>query len=830
MTQKTPTPCTSCKFCDKRGLPLLLVRDAVAPHGAGAPLANDLPIELGASAAHYTKRLLRSGYVYLYDEARKRWESYHVTPDGYLFMFSQVNDAIPLGLPTAFTCTDGGRRAIASCIMISDPKRATKVWIGFSDVLWTAKVRKANGDAAYRKRHMVEIDVRAILSGSAKAPTRPMAQLTAIVAEYAMDVARGKKAFGWSAADFQDRQPNAERLMKECDTAYPGKARIIPVPDPVGIVQDLALLMKHNAETFVARPEYARNLAANAAISEIETAVRKQAQYDEINAADNLADEHANEHRALWVSESARQRTEKLRQITALQANRESDRIWQKYAKKFDDPARKAWMASFEAALVAYDKKAILPLARSHVSWMKSAHLANYFQCNYDDGNINSGLAYTFVMTRCVASTQDKASCSKLYEEWLAGSMKDNNNLLLRAMIYNQTPIGDVVEKAITVSIDLRQIPWDTVFAVYTNSVEKVQSGAVDTAAQFIAQFGGPLSKMVGKVMDGSRGFRSAVMALGLIAGHPVVVFEIVGTRKEFRAYVTKQLIQAAGRPLSKKQLRKAVDMELRRQGIHGLPVDGSTRHKFVVLGDKAVISTMPAGLGENQRIAWLTSSIKTIAQVDEMNLERWRTVVSSKLGFGLIAGIFQYASLTKLVADQDKALINESEDARLRMYAGIVTLAATTSEIIGNLLAKRAALGLRIGQGIITTSGKALVVVGSAFGFLTGLVVAGFDLYKAYKESTEDADGLLVASYLGSAVTGAALSIVLVKMAFFGAIAIPLLGLLIILLVGIGIFIEFIKDNPVQDWLERCPWGVLKNQRYPDIATEQSQLTQALK
>ena len=76
---------TKCDFCNKRGLPLLLVRDAVAPIGASAPLAPGLTIELPSSAAHYTKRLLRSGYVNVFDEARKKWETYFVTNDAYFF-------------------------------------------------------------------------------------------------------------------------------------------------------------------------------------------------------------------------------------------------------------------------------------------------------------------------------------------------------------------------------------------------------------------------------------------------------------------------------------------------------------------------------------------------------------------------------------------------------------------------------------------------------------------------------------------------------------------------------------------------------------------------
>jgi peptidoglycan/LPS O-acetylase OafA/YrhL len=75
------------------------------------------------------------------------------------------------------------------------------------------------------------------------------------------------------------------------------------------------------------------------------------------------------------------------------------------------------------------------------------------------------------------------------------------------------------------------------------------------------------------------------------------------------------------------------------------------------------------------------------------------------------------------------------------------------------------------------------------------------------------------------AAVSGAALTF-----AIYISAAIPVIGLLIALLVGISLLIEYFKDNPVQDWLERSPWGILVNQRFPDFETEHAQLQQAFK
>ncbi|WP_343124361.1 toxin VasX [Xanthomonas oryzae] len=45
------------------------------------------------------------------------------------------------------------------CITVKDAARATKVWLGFSDVTWTAAVLQKHADAAYRQAHMRCLDI-----------------------------------------------------------------------------------------------------------------------------------------------------------------------------------------------------------------------------------------------------------------------------------------------------------------------------------------------------------------------------------------------------------------------------------------------------------------------------------------------------------------------------------------------------------------------------------------------------------------------------------------------------------------------------------------------
>lgn len=450
-----------CEMCDKRGLPLFLVRDAVAPARSGAPVAKGPPIALPPAAAHYTKRLLRSGYVNVYDEARRRWDCYFVTPETlfYRLTLTSIFEA-HLTPNRPFECTIEGHREAAGCITISDPVNATSVWIGFSDTLWTASVRKANEDRDFRKRHMVEVDVRGAMAG-AGAPHDPIRQVEAVVTEYSLPSPRIKPMIDASPFRYCASFGGGEKLIKEFENIRPGKGLIVTVPDPAGIVQELAFLMTHLLDAFIAEnPTNQRNLAASAGIDQIKSSIISRAEIEEIEAAKAAAAEmEAVNPLGHILLDSTRNKTSSVREITASELDRATASAWTKYEKKFDDAARMKWRREFDSKLKVFDEKSIAPLALSHVAWFKSVKFTDYFECNYDPSSTPCGAVYTNIVTSCLAGTQDKACCNRLYTELLQGSYQDKKNILLRASIFNQSAVAESIESASKVALDSRQIP-----------------------------------------------------------------------------------------------------------------------------------------------------------------------------------------------------------------------------------------------------------------------------------------------------------------------------------------------------------------------------------
>lgn len=818
-----------CEFCDKRGLPLLLVRDAIAPSGVGAPQAPDLPIKLASQAAYYTKRLLRSGYVNIYDEVRRRWEEYFVTVDGYLFKLTDTPGIIPPVPSKLFNCLDETHRAVAGCITISDPNNATKIWIGFSDCRWSVRTRQANEEPAYRMRHMVALDVKAALGLSCLANTLPISEVSTLVAEYAMDGKKGREAFSWSPFGFDPRHTRAQSLIDQFNKLRPGKGLIVTLPDPAGIAREIGILIHRNTELFIRNPKHERNLAASAAIDSIEEAIRTQAEQQLIVASDQLADQSiAANPLGHWLSESTRLNTEKLRNVSAEQADRAANEAWEKYEKKFDNSSRKAWLEKFKKELQPYDEAFIAPLAENHVEWMKSDNLLQYFNCNYDNRDIYTGEVFNRVFTSCIAATQDKKACSDLYTKWLNGTATDDTNLLIRALIFNDKATADAIGKATTVSIDSRQIPWDNVFAIYTNAVGTLSPASRDTGGLLVVQLAGPIMRMLDKVVDLPATMWSGAIALGLIAGHPLVVCDIVGTKRQFHTLLRKELLHLSGKVISEKRMTTAVNMELRRLEIRGVKLSSTNKRRWVVLADKRIAKNLPIGLNQRELAQSLAKSLTTVSAVEKANVERWNKIIDKEFRFGVVAGVLQAWILTKLIEDEGKSLNNENQDAKIRMYTGALAVAGTVSEIIGNTVAKRVDPALRFGQGFSVTLAKTFQAAGKLAGIAGGIIVATMDAAKFLSSLKESQIGLAWL-YAGSVVAGLGLTAAIAAASTIGAIAVPIIGILILVIIGLSLLIEYIKDNPVQDWLERTPWGIMATERYPDIVTEQDQLSKAL-
>jgi hypothetical protein len=831
----------NCEFCDKKGLAVLPVRPAIAPAGSHAPKANAAMLagadSIPVAPADYTLRHLRPGYLYTYDEARKWLHAYVVIEGGYLYKLDPGETA-PAKL--AFTCAPDKCGTVASCVTIPDVKRATKVWFGFSDVQWTPAVIERHKDAAYRAKHMVCLDVQAWLGSKHHKGAADISQVEKVVAEYALSDAQGK-SLAFTAGGFKSKASTSQALKDRIPAISPAGGLVLSMPDPAGVAADLGALMQHLHESFVNAKGWKRELAASTAISQIEAAVRASALEAEDAAAEQLANEALSQPDIGMLFDSYRkkklQQIEEIRDVSPAEAKRAEDNAWRKYADKFDQTAAKDWKKQFDDQMKQWDEKQISPLALAHVAWMKSSTLQHKMECTHDGVSADSGIAYAKTISLCIAGTQDKGACFDLYTEWLAADVIGKENLLLKALTLNLEKTQKDIQDALKVSLDPRSFPFDGLVGSFTEATKRVTELKADAVGKgLLLMVYGPMAKVMARAVDGR--LRPSLVALGLYTGKTFAVLEVVGSKKAFRAQLIRELLRSSGKVVKPRDMERAVSAELRRLKSEGVQLDGTQKKRFLIMVDQERISAMPQGQSSAEQARWLASNITTQEKLESLNLSSWREQLRSpessailKLGpqarermaavipfiGGLVAAVIQYNAVQKLAEDEGKAMSHEAKEAKWRYGAGVAALAGTITEMSGLAAEKVASTVPKLARGLTWIASK-MQLVGKLIGVAGALVMAAWDI-KLGVDQVKARNVGIGAAYFASAALGMGAAAAL----FFSWTGVGLL--LVLAVMAVAVLIEYIKDNKVQSWLERCIWGNGPAPRYSNEQEEMAQL-----
>ena len=154
----------NCKMCNRKGLLILPTRYAIAPKDSKAPALDDeifkatpngfSHISLNSETI-YTQRLMRKGYLYIYDKTRKGfrknketgdfdevndpWQGYLVNEKGFLTPYTPWTER-PIPSDDDVPCDPWENEMLARCITIERPNEPRPIWIGFSDTIWTLAI------------------------------------------------------------------------------------------------------------------------------------------------------------------------------------------------------------------------------------------------------------------------------------------------------------------------------------------------------------------------------------------------------------------------------------------------------------------------------------------------------------------------------------------------------------------------------------------------------------------------------------------------------------------------------------------------------------------
>jgi hypothetical protein len=542
MSEHIPENCT---LCNKKGLPILLTRYAIAtrnadnltslfshgkhPNDGGVLSDTKAPevhgdfkvqdrdggeaIDLGYTCT-YTQRLLRTGFVYVYEEGRKKWKAYAVTDEGYLleYTYPKFDFNQPVKVDSIKPCFPQNTAA-AACITITAPaEKAGIIWIGFSDVEWTEDVfKKHNSDPTFRAEHMRKFNVAAWMGSLKHEHAAPIAELSKHVTEYCNGV--NIKAFEYSLWKFPSDSSskiidwfsvteklggelglpystkgmtenakilpkNTDELMKSnsvskgdfivrmFDRMSKGKGAIVAIDDPVGIASDLDKMLAFRITNYADQEDIKRQREASVKILCIMNAVKQEAHSKVYKKAHERQEEfRKNKTAILRKQHNGTFRTGEYRKMTAAEQfdydkmgptkdelNKAFEEAWPTYAKRYNESDRIASDHNLKTWHEDFVKSQMDPLAHAHANWMKSKRMLAYFKCNFDSKDARSGLDYRELFFQiCIGDTQQWKPCAELYSDWIKGTCKDKDNLLMRALVLNQDDLVETLGETMTV-------------------------------------------------------------------------------------------------------------------------------------------------------------------------------------------------------------------------------------------------------------------------------------------------------------------------------------------------------------------------------------------
>ncbi|CAB3649695.1 T6SS effector BTH_I2691 family protein [Achromobacter pestifer] len=835
-----------CPF-HRVGLPIMPLRYAVLPNNdMFAPLTGDFEgIELVdkplGQGARYGVRLLRTGYLYVYDEARRELKGYYVNENATLYNFDL--DKPVEACDRAFTCTMD-HEARASLLTIPNARRATFVWLAFSDVQWTkdvCKAHKGKSGAALRERHMFKFDVQAWLNSKQHPNAKRINTLKDTVADYVVerkrDLSHSEKnqLTGWSTVNYMDVKGWMGGMIEEAAEAFsPGNGLMLALPDGTGVLQDLARLMRHRFDEFVSNRSDIRQLTVSKSIESLREIVMQSAETRFLNrrATDatnqsvygtttpnmmgtggggaalgqQLADLLIDGHREQREAEADRYRypTEQERWTVKWEE-------WKDYLDAYDEKARADWQKEFDGRLGKFDQEVIVPMAKAHVAWMTCDHTVSSFRCNYDVKNVDSGEVFQTVFSLCIDGTQDKRACFDLYTQWLQGAPVDTGNLLLRAMVHNQDLVAEKVVEAHDAIVDWKAVPWGNLHETYKTALQSLGKGRLDKTARLMEQLMGPIVGLLRLGVDHQMA-RKIALLLGIVTEKPVVIVDVVGSKKAFRAALIREVLRQHGSQVNVRQMERAVSDELRRLEVKGERLDGTDKKQWFMVVDREAASSVPTDLRGNEQARRLAQSTMTIEEYEAREMSRWRTAINTDVRVGAVSCLFQAVTLYKLWSDLDTAMLHERKDASWKFVVGIAGAGGSFAEVLGVALKAQGAAGMRLGAGIgLESTGALLARWGGRVGVVTGVIMAIFDFKSGAQQITVERNGLMGGLYIASGIFS------LVLIAAF-AMSSTIVGIVFaVALIIVAILIEYFKDDKIKEWLKRCLWGKFQGQSGTD-------------
>lgn len=848
-----------CTFCIRHGLPILPVRPALMENTEVLPVlpaSIKMPTPAQGDTA-YNARLLRDGYLYVYDEMVKSWLDYYVTAEGYYYPLPTKGPVPPdLAQGKVKPCADQpaelARASLITLPVMPTGKKNGIFWFSWSQAQWTDATRKKHEDASYRAQYMQRFDMDAWIKSKRAENVVALSTLATCVAEYSPK-ANAATVKNWSHAPWKNLKPlEATNIISAADALYAGHGAIMVLQDPVAMAQDIAWLANYRINKhFNENPAYTRGLALTNAVSWLKESTCAQYRRDIVfnNQVEELNTEIGYDMLSGMPVPGSAAMSAVLHENNVKMLETRVENKWQsKYGKYYDEGKQKAFTTKFNSALDDYDKRVIVPMMKMYLVWLGSEVMTHYFQHNFDTTNTDSGILYVQSATDCIDGVQDKLLVSKHLQTQLLAACTDKNNFISRAAVFNNDRFAEKINTSVRISGDVTSLPWDKIFDGFKDIFDQKIAGAQLALEKFQSALSGAVYSLVEKVINSKPA--DALVAFAVVSNKQIKVITLTASRKDFVSAVVNELAQTFG--VSGRagidQLRHYVQVELRHMEAQGIKLTGTQVSKFAVLADIREGGNIPSTPGA-ARAAAIASTLRSaeevkatifpntfrnkLAQLQGSSPQAISTSALKSLPFAgsVLSASFQtYAIVHAGLPKEFTVEASSRFAANITMAVGAI--ADSVERLLNDFKSVRWKAQLRIGMGgnvqrFIMSSLKWIKWLGGA----AGIVGAAFDFYSFVTEANKGHVDIAVA-YLCSSLGGGILAVAVILNVTLAPVWIVIA---VVLFFGSAIYLALNIKNDVQLWLMSCLWRKIPTDEkeippiWPTSSMEMAEFNKAL-
>ncbi|WP_322050677.1 T6SS effector BTH_I2691 family protein [Paraburkholderia bannensis] len=814
--------CTkSCNMCEKDGLLILPVRYAAAAatnvHDLGPIASLALPkghfgagvTTVASRKASYFLRSVRKGFIHVYYQSQNKWQIYGVTTEGYVFNYPLDAD-LPETQEKAFNCQQTGHKELARCISIDHPKKAGKVYLAFSDVRWTDVVRKrfeANEQGCRDKRMQV-FDALAWSSGNyAQAHAETIGHVGDYVLEYKPGMTDAQRPI--SPFRFKSLTGETDGLKQVMDAHEKGNGLFFALWDAAGVTQELNA--EHVAGMGKAMQPYERGMWTTSAIEGLKTVFEDEATEKEESAATQMEGQ-AYENYAIYSlfdgGKRAQAEVEAIEKQKKAELPKVKEDAWKEFKNYYSPGALADFRKKMADAIQAVEKSTLTPLSLDHSAWLTGPQLGVVFAWDYHEDDQVTGIKYTELFQACIENSSGREAVLNAVAAWANGKVTDRDNLLLRSLIINHKPSAEkAAEAAHFPLIELRETLAKLIELNHNADevLEKHGSGLVARAAKAVAsvvhELTGPIASYIANKGDAA-GVRVLVAALSSRPQLQVIVKPVTGTANQWVTYMARQIYDSM--PEKNRPSMRDLKSNLRKVFIEdkGSPLQVQ---QFIVLDKNEMAKVIAAGKGKSAEAIFApgAKAILTEENVTEAFLPKFNRFSQGDVAYGVVGMLFNTANWMIASKELKKASAQNETELWWKWLASVVAFTSGTVQTAGNTLKSVSKIVERSKEleKACERFGDIFEVAGRWAGAAAGLVGAWFD-FKQSGEMHEAHHGILAALYTTSALANVAMCIAAVLEATFVGI------ILLIVVLAIGLIIQWQKTRELQEWLSKSYFG----------------------